>query len=57
MGESLVLDFLEERVENVNEALALVGVQGILNEFEVWLRNKGYIKKNEAEKEPPFNSF
>jgi len=37
MGPSLFGTFLDQRVENIQECLVTVGVNGILHEFECWL--------------------
>ena len=38
MGEQNLWDiFLEKEVENLNEIILRYGVNGLMNEFEVWL--------------------
>jgi len=40
MGELLYQKFMEETIHDgkVHEALACVGVEGILHEFEAWIK-------------------
>ncbi len=40
MGELLYQQFMEETIHDgkVHEALACVGVEGILQEFEAWIK-------------------
>ena len=43
MGESLYRKWLEEEVEDLQEAILHNGIDGLLFEFERWLKDKKYI--------------
>ena len=43
MGNNLFDKWLEEEVVDVNLALLLYGVVGMLSEFESWLRQNNYL--------------
>lgn len=43
MGESLYQKFLDEEVEDLQKVILLHGINGLLFEFENWLRAKGYL--------------
>jgi hypothetical protein len=52
MGGYLFQKFLDEKVGTIQEILAIVGVYGLLQEFEVWLvcaRKAAYVKDNKEE--------
>lgn len=47
MGQDLWQQFLDERVESVQEVLLMVGVDGLISEYESWLvENKYLVKEN-----------
>ena len=43
MGDVLWMNFLDERVDDLQEVLLTVGVNGLLSEFEHWMLAEGYI--------------
>jgi len=45
MGNNLFDKWLEEEVVDVNLALLLYGVVGMLSEFESWLRLNNYLNE------------
>lgn len=49
MSELLYQKFMEETIHDgkVHEALACVGVEGILQEFELWITNRFTLVSNE----------
>ena len=44
MGEILWMKFMDECVENLQEVLLTVGVNGLLCEYDRWMESEGYIK-------------
>ena len=44
MGEPLFRKWIEEEELNLAEALPLIGIEGILREFEFWLERKKILK-------------
>lgn len=44
MGENLFEKWIEEDVEDINKAIMLFGVYGLLGRFEEWLELNGYLK-------------
>lgn len=44
MGTRLFTKFLEEEVYDLIEALAYHGIVGVLEQYEQWLYNKGYLE-------------
>jgi len=47
MGELLYKEWMEEEVEDMAKAILHNGIEGVLHEFELWLRRKGYLKEIE----------
>ena len=47
MGESLYKKFLDDRVDDLNEAVLRHGVENLLAEFEDWLEMENYLIKQE----------
>jgi len=50
MGELLYKEFLNclEENGNLNELLMYRGVEGLLSEFEEWLDDNGYVKREQG---------
>jgi hypothetical protein len=46
MGEVLWRKFVDECIENMQEVLITVGVNGLLSEYDQWLESNGYIKQS-----------
>ena len=46
MGESLYDKWLEEEVEDINKAVLLYGIVGILERFEEWLECNDYLDRS-----------
>ena len=44
MGDVLHMQFIAEQIEDVNKALAMWGLVGILENYEIWLANKGWLR-------------
>jgi len=44
MGEILWMKFVDECVENLQEVLLTVGVNGLLAEYDRWMEAEGYIE-------------
>ena len=44
MGEYLFKKFLEDVVEDLSKLILEIGVIGLLQEFELWLDTKGFLK-------------
>jgi len=44
MGEYLFSKFIEERIEDIQLALIVDGIYGILRAFEDWLQEREYLK-------------
>jgi len=44
MDESLYEKFLEDEVEDISKAMLHNGIDGLLFNFEQWLRDNGHIK-------------
>lgn len=46
MGELLYKQWLEEEVLNLQEVILHHGIEGLLDEFESWLKENNYIITN-----------
>lgn len=53
MGELLYKKFLEEMIEeySLHDVILLHGIQGLLDAFEDWLVEQGYLKRKGGEYE------
>jgi len=49
MDTALWQEWLDEQIENLQEAVIAHGVVGLLSDFEFWLKSKGYIKSEKGE--------
>ena len=47
MGELLFQKWMEEEIENIQVALIMDGVNGLLHAFEFWLGRNGYLKEEQ----------
>jgi len=43
MGPLLFLEWIDEEIDDLNLALILHGVHGLLGEFERWLERNGHL--------------
>lgn len=43
MGEILWMRFVDEQIDNLQEVLLTVGINGLLSEYDAWLEAEGYI--------------